>query len=165
MAVPKYKPNKDLSKASKEAEANAKKAKLKKGLTIAAVAVVAVIVIVILAFGIKAINKANGPQKTIVEMGDQVVISFTAYVNGEALEGGSANNYDVVIGSKTFVDDFEEQLVGHSVGESLDVEVTFPEDYFISSAEYLDVVQNQAEPKLAGKDVVYKVTINDIIEK
>ena len=164
MAVPKYKPNKNVNKASAENAKDVKKAKMKKGLTIAGIVVAAVIVICVLIFGIRAIIKANGPQKTVVEMGDQVVISFTGYMNGETFEGGAAENYPLVIGSKSFIDDFEDQLVGHSVGETLDVEVTFPEDYFISSAEYYDFVKNGVEPKFANKDVVFKVTINDIVE-
>ena len=81
--------------------------------------------------------------------GDVVNIDFVGTVDGEEFEGGSAEGYDLTIGSGSFVDDFEEQLVGHKPGESLDVEVTFTDDY---------------TENLAGKDAVFATTINYISE-
>lgn len=82
--------------------------------------------------------------------GDTVNIDYVGTVDGTEFEGGSSDGagYDLTIGSGTFVDDFETQLIGHKAGESLTVEVTFPEDY--SSAE------------VAGKDASFAVTINGI---
>ena len=64
-----------------------------------------------------------------VEMGDQVVIDFEGFVNDEAFEGGQGSDYDLTIGSGSFIDTFEEQLVGASVGGHVTVNVTFPEEY------------------------------------
>ncbi len=82
---------------------------------------------------------------------DRVTIDFDGYMDGEPFEGGKAENYQLVIGSHTFIDNFEDQIVGHSLGDEFDVNVTFPENY-------------QAED-LAGKPAVFKVRINDIQEK
>ncbi|MCI8326355.1 MAG: trigger factor [Lachnospiraceae bacterium] len=80
--------------------------------------------------------------------GDTAVIDFEGFVDGEAFEGGKGENYPLVIGSHSFIDNFEEQLIGKNVGDELDVNVTFPEEY-------------QAE-ELAGKPAVFKVKINEI---
>ena len=63
------------------------------------------------------------------EDGDQVVIDFHGTVDGEAFEGGAAEDFPLVLGSGNFIPGFEEQLVGVKVGDSRDVEVTFPEEY------------------------------------
>ena len=63
------------------------------------------------------------------ENGDTVVIDFEGFVDGEAFEGGKAENYSLELGSGQFIPGFEEQLVGVATGESKDVEVTFPEEY------------------------------------
>ncbi|GEL77434.1 trigger factor [Tenuibacillus multivorans] len=86
-----------------------------------------------------------------VENGDTVVIDFEGFLDGEAFEGGSAENHSLEVGSGSFIPGFEEQLIGHSAGEEFDVEVTFPEDY-------------QAED-LAGKEATFKVKIHDIKTK
>jgi trigger factor len=80
--------------------------------------------------------------------GDQVVIDFVGKLDGEPFEGGSAEDYPLVIGSDSFIPGFEEQLKGVKKGEEKAVEVTFPEEY---GAEHL-----------AGKDVVFDVTVKDV---
>ena len=85
------------------------------------------------------------------ENGDTVVIDFEGFVDGEAFDGGKGENYSLELGSGSFIPGFEDQLVGHKSGESLDVNVTFPEDY-------------QAED-LAGKEAVFKVTIHEVKAK
>ncbi len=80
--------------------------------------------------------------------GDTVIINFDGYVGGEQFEGGKAEDYSLVLGSHTFIDNFEEQLIGKNAGDSVEVHVTFPDMY-------------QAE-ELRGKDAVFYVEINDI---
>ncbi len=80
--------------------------------------------------------------------GDQVVFDFVGKVDGEAFEGGAAEDYPLVLGSNSFIPGFEEQLVGVKAGEEKNVEVSFPEDY-------------QAE-NLAGKAAVFECTIKDV---
>lgn len=82
--------------------------------------------------------------------GDQVVIDFVGKVDGEAFEGGSAEDYPLVLGSNSFIPGFEDQLVGVKAGEEKDVTVTFPEEY-------------QAE-HLAGKEAVFSCTVKDVKE-
>lgn len=79
---------------------------------------------------------------------DTVIIDFEGFLDGEPFEGGKAENYSLVLGSKTFIPGFEDQLIGVTKGEEKEVNVTFPEDY-------------QAE-ELSGKDVVFKVKVNEI---
>lgn len=69
-------------------------------------------------------------------------------MDGVAFEGGKGTNYDLVIGSHSFIDNFEEQLIGKNIGDEVEVNVTFPESY-------------QAE-ELAGKPAVFKVKVNGI---
>ena len=80
--------------------------------------------------------------------GDTVVIDFAGFLGEEQFAGGTAYNYPLKLGSHTFIPGFEEQLVGAKVGESRDVNVVFPIDYMAEN--------------LAGKPVVFKVTIKDI---
>ena len=82
------------------------------------------------------------------ENGDQVVIDFVGKVDGEAFEGGSAEDYPLVLGSNSFIPGFEEQLVGVTAGEEKDVTVSFPDEY-------------QAE-HLAGKEAVFTCTVKDV---
>lgn len=84
--------------------------------------------------------------KSIIKEGDTVNIDFTGKINGKEFEGGSAENYDIEIGSGSFISGFEEQLVGHKATETINVNVTFPNDYFESS--------------LQGKSAVFVTTIN-----
>ncbi|MEX0367577.1 MAG: trigger factor [Ruegeria sp.] len=82
--------------------------------------------------------------------GDQVVLDFVGKVDGEAFDGGSAEDYPLVLGSNSFIPGFEEQLVGVKVEEEKEVTVTFPEEY-------------QAE-NLAGKEAVFTCTIKEVKE-
>jgi len=82
------------------------------------------------------------------ENGDTVVMDFEGFVDGEAFEGGKAENYSLELGSGQFIPGFEEQLVGLAAGESKDVEVSFPEEYHAA--------------ELAGKPAVFKVTVHEI---
>ena len=82
--------------------------------------------------------------------GDKVNINFEGFVDGEAFEGGSGEDFDLVLGSKSFIDGFEEQIEGKNIGEEFKVEVTFPEDY---------------EEELKGKDAVFEVKLNSISEE
>lgn len=83
-----------------------------------------------------------------VEDGDIVTIDFKGFMDGEAFEGGEASDYDLEIGSHSFIDNFEEQLVGKSIGEETDVNVTFPEEY--------------GQKDLAGKPAKFEVKIKAI---
>lgn len=82
---------------------------------------------------------------------DTAVIDYEGFVDGNAFEGGKGENYDLVIGSHSFIDTFEEQLIGKNAGEEVEVNVTFPEEYHAK--------------ELAGKPALFKVTIKDIKEK
>lgn len=79
--------------------------------------------------------------------GDTVIIDFAGYLNGEQFEGGTATGFPLTLGSGQFVPGFEDQVVGMKVGETRDINITFPEQYV---------------PDLAGKDVVFKVTVHEI---
>ncbi len=83
--------------------------------------------------------------------GDITKIDFEGFVDGVAFDGGKGTDYPLTLGSHSFIDTFEEQIVGHSIGEEFDVNVTFPEEY---GAE-----------ELAGKEAVFKVTLKGISEK
>lgn len=85
------------------------------------------------------------------EDGDTATIDFSGSVNGEKFAGGTAENYALVLGSGSFIPGFEEQVVGMNIGESKDINVTFPEDY-------------QAE-ELKGKDAVFAVTLHKLQHK
>lgn len=86
-----------------------------------------------------------------VEDGDTVVIDFEGFVDGEAFEGGKAENHSLEIGSGQFIPGFEEQLIGLEAGEEKDIEVTFPEEYHAEN--------------LAGKPATFKVKVHDIKTK
>lgn len=86
-----------------------------------------------------------------VQDGDITNIDYDGYVDGEQFEGGKAQGHDLTIGSNSFIDGFEEQLIGKNIGEEIDVTVTFPEQY-------------HAE-ELQGKPALFKVVINEIKEK
>lgn len=83
-----------------------------------------------------------------LEDGDTAIIDFEGFENGVAFDGGKGENYNLVIGSNTFIPGFEEQLVGKKAGEEVEVNVTFPEEYHSQD--------------LAGKPVVFNVKINDV---
>ena len=81
------------------------------------------------------------------QMDDTVVIDFDGFLNGERFDGGKSENYSLKLGSHSFVPGFEEQVVGMSIGEEKDLDITFPEDY---------------HEGLAGKAVVFKVKLHSI---
>ena len=82
------------------------------------------------------------------ENGDTATIDFEGFVDDVAFEGGKGNDYALELGSNTFIPGFEDQIVGHNVGDAFDVNVTFPEEYHA--------------PDLAGKAAVFKVTLNKL---
>ena len=86
-----------------------------------------------------------------IENGDIAIIDFAGTVDGEPFSGGEGKGYPLEVGSNSFIPGFEDQLVGLSKGDSTDVEVTFPEDYFVKD--------------LAGKEAIFKVNIQDVKRK
>ncbi|MBC3536108.1 trigger factor [Megasphaera hominis] len=88
------------------------------------------------------------PEGTEIADEDFAIIDFKGTVDGEAFEGGEGKSYPLQIGSGSFIPGFEDQLKGLKAGDQKDVKITFPEDYF--------------EAKLAGKEAVFAVTINDV---
>ena len=86
-----------------------------------------------------------------VAVGDTAVIDFEGFVDGVAFEGGKGENHPLEIGSHTFIDNFEDQLVGKNAGDEVEVNVTFPEQYQAAD--------------LAGKPAIFKVKINEIKAK
>ncbi len=86
-----------------------------------------------------------------VKKDDIVKIDFDGYVDDKAFAGGKGEDYDLVIGSHSFIDTFEDQLIGKNIGDDVDVNVTFPEEYH--------------EKSLAGKPALFKVKIKGITEK
>jgi len=95
-------------------------------------------------------KEANTDAALEIKDGDEVNIDYVGTIDGVEFDGGNSNGegYDLTIGSGSFIDDFEQQLIGHKPGENVSVEVTFPDDY-----DGEDV---------AGKDAVFAVTINSI---
>ena len=97
-------------------------------------------------------REANSRTVTVddraVAQGDIVTLDFEGFVDGVAFEGGKGENYDLTIGSNTFIPGFEDQLVGAEIGKELDVNVTFPEEY--------------GAKDLAGKAAVFKCKVNGI---
>ncbi|MBR6896894.1 MAG: trigger factor [Lachnospiraceae bacterium] len=104
---------------------------------------------------IKKVQESNSRTVDVtdraVEDGDTAVIDFEGFVDGEAFEGGKGNDYSLVIGSHSFIDTFEDQIIGHSIGDEFEVNVTFPAEYGVSD--------------LAGKPAVFKVTVKAIKRK
>ena len=91
--------------------------------------------------------------------GDTVTIDYAGTVDGVAFTGGTYSGYSLKLGSGTFIDGFEDQIVGHNVGDTFDVKVTFPEGYSDSTdAEGNTLV-------LSGKEAVFSVTLNGISEE
>ena len=93
-------------------------------------------------------SRTSTVEDRVIENGDIAVIDFEGFVDGEAFAGGKGTDYSLVIGSHSFIDTFEEQLVGKKAGDDVDVNVTFPEEY-------------QA-PELAGKPALFKVTVKEV---
>ena len=102
-------------------------------------------------------NQRNKNARTVtvtdrpVAEGDTAVIDFEGFVDGVAFEGGKGENHPLEIGSHTFIDTFEDQLVGKNTGDEVEVNVTFPEKYQAAD--------------LAGKPATFKVKINEIKAK
>ena len=86
-----------------------------------------------------------------VKDGDMTVIDFEGFIDGEAFEGGKGENYPLTIGSHSFIDNFEDQIIGMNIGDEKEINVTFPEDY-------------HAE-ELKGKPATFKVSVKEIKEK
>lgn len=86
----------------------------------------------------------------VAENGDTVVINFAGYLDGVQFPGGTAENFPLKLGSGQFVPGFEDQVVGMAEGEERDINITFPTEYV---------------PELAGKSVVFKVKVIDIVEE
>lgn len=82
--------------------------------------------------------------------GDMTEIDFEGFVGGEAFDGGKAENYNLTLGSGSFIPGFEEQIAGHKTGDEFEIKVKFPEDY---------------APELAGKDATFKIKLHEIKEK
>lgn len=89
-------------------------------------------------------TKENG----IIDNGDIAVIDFEGFIGDTAFEGGKGENYELAVGSHTFIEGFEEQLVGKKTGENVDVNVKFPDNY--------------RSEELKGKDVLFKVTVKEV---
>lgn len=101
---------------------------------------------------LKRIQQQNSRSITVedraAQMEDEVIIDFEGFMDGVPFEGGKGSDYPLKLGSHSFIDTFEDQLVGKNIGEEVEVNVTFPEDY-------------QAQD-LAGKPALFKVTIKSI---
>ena len=87
--------------------------------------------------------------KRPAELKDKVIIDFTGLINGEKFDGGSMEDYPLILGSKQFIDGFEEKVVGHSAGKTFKIDLVFPENY---------------DPSLAGKPVQFEIVIKSIEE-
>ncbi|MDE7204240.1 MAG: FKBP-type peptidyl-prolyl cis-trans isomerase [Lachnospiraceae bacterium] len=96
-------------------------------------------------------REASTDETLEIKDGDEVNIDYVGTIDGVEFEGGNSNGagYNLTIGSGSFIDDFEQQLIGHKPGESVTVEVTFPEDY-------------RNDDTVAGKDASFAVTVNSI---
>lgn len=101
---------------------------------------------------IERVREQNSRMITVedrgIEKDDTAVIDFEGFVDGEPFQGGKGEDYSLVIGSHSFIDTFEDQLVGKKTGEDVEVNVTFPEEYH--------------EASLKGKPALFKVTIKEI---
>ncbi len=104
---------------------------------------------------LKRVQEQNSRLVTVedraVEDGDQTVIDFEGFVDGKTFDGGKGEDYPLTIGSHSFIDTFEEQLVGKNIGEECEINVTFPNEYHATD--------------LAGKPAMFKVTVKEIKKK
>lgn len=102
---------------------------------------------------IESIRQSNAVSKEITDRpaqdGDQVTIDYEGKKDGVAFDGGTAQDQPLTLGSNSFIDGFEEGIIGHNIGETFDLNLTFPEDY-------------QPNPDLAGQAVVFTVTLDAI---
>lgn len=103
---------------------------------------------------INSVLEENATDKEVTgraaQLGDTADINYVGKVDGQEFDGGSADNYPLELGSGSFIDGFEDSIVGHNVGETFDWNGKFPDDY-----------QNT---DLAGKDVVFTITVNALTE-
>lgn len=99
-------------------------------------------------FGVLALGACDS--NAGAQNGDTVIIDFAGFMDGVQFEGGTATGFPLKLGSGQFVPGFEEQLIGAEKGETRDVNITFPQNYY---------------PELAGKPVVFKVTVQDIVKE
>ena len=100
---------------------------------------------------ISRIAQRNSRTETVerpAESGDDCLIDYEGFVDGAAFGGGKGTDFNIKIGSGTFIPGFEDQLIGHSAGDEFDVVVTFPEDYHAED--------------LAGKEVVFKTVMHEV---
>lgn len=101
---------------------------------------------------IQATLQTNATQEEVtdraVESGDTATIDFTGKIDGAEFEGGSSTDYPLLIGSGTFIEGFEDSVIGHNIGDAYDWQGKFPDDY--NNADY------------AGKDVVFSITVKGI---
>ncbi|MBE5979797.1 MAG: trigger factor [Paenibacillaceae bacterium] len=104
---------------------------------------------------LKKVQEQNSRLVTVedraVEDGDQTVIDFEGFVDGKPFDGGKGEDYPLTIGSHSFIDTFEEQLIGKNIGEACEVNVTFPNEYHST--------------ELAGKPAMFKVTVKEVKRK
>lgn len=104
---------------------------------------------------IESIRERNSRLVTVEDRaaadGDLVVIDFEGFLDGEAFEGGKAENYNLKIGSGNFIPGFEEQLIGHNTDEEFTIDVKFPEEYQVD--------------ELKGKDAQFKIKLHEIKER
>ena len=104
---------------------------------------------------IKKVAEQNSRTITVedraVKDGDMTVIDFEGFIDGEAFEGGKGENYPLTIGSHSFIDNFEDQIIGMNIGDEKEINVTFPEDYHAQD--------------LKGKPATFKVSVKEIKEK
>ena len=104
---------------------------------------------------LERVREQNSRMITVEDRGikkdDTATIDFEGFVDGEPFQGGKGTDYPLVIGSHSFIDTFEDQLVGKKAGEEVEVNVTFPEEYH--------------EESLKGKPALFKVTIKEIKKK
>lgn len=136
---------KENKKLAQQKRAKERKAKAIKDVVKKVSMIVVPVLVFVLVVGIILFNPFA--KELVVENGDTVNIDYVGTIDGVAFDGGTDKGYDLVIGSHSFIDDFEEQLIGAHVGDKVTVNVTFPEDY---------------HEDLKGKDAVFEVTINSI---
>jgi trigger factor len=96
------------------------------------------------------VNHTKQDDMYLSNFGDIVVINYNGTINGASFEGGFGEKYSLELGSKTFIDNFEEQLIGKITGQKVAVNVRFPEDYF--------------RPQLSGKQAIFQVEILEILK-
>ena len=139
---------------ARERARKARRARVKNILKIA-VPILAIVILaaVIIWDALRSENDDSSSDTSLtVEDGDTVNIDYVGTVDGVEFEGGSTdgNGTDLVIGSGDYIDDFEDQLIGSHPGDTVEVQVTFPDDY--------------GNEELNGKDAVFTVTVNGIYE-